>query len=163
MKQLIQLFRYVRPVKLDLDRFEIITQPTGGITFFFEIDQDNELLTFVPVICRDDDNFNYKISKDIATGRFKKGQLTVIEYERNLSLVDNVVSFLSEGTYNDDQTLTLTSKLNSILANNTAEELLHRKIIAQVNAKHSDTLKEFASSDLSDDQHFWLTRLLGCE
>ena len=143
MSELISLFRYVRPLVLDLDRFEIITRPTGGITFYFQIDQEFEMLSYVPVICRDDDNFNFKISRNIALGRFNKGQYTTFEYRRGLSLVDNVVDWLSTGTFNDNTSITLKDRLNSIITNNTEAVELHDHIVNIVSAKHVDTLSEF--------------------
>ena len=140
--QLVKLFRYVRPIELDLIRFEIITLPTGGITFYFELDQDKGNLTFSAVICRPDENFNYRISQQIARGRFEAGILwPMSSYDRNLSLVQNVLAELN--LYHDalsPPNQTLRSRLNEIITNNTLVINLHKNIIRQVNEKHGRIL-----------------------
>jgi hypothetical protein len=141
----VKLYRYVRPLELDLTRVELTSKPTGGITFYFEINQQSELLCFTSVICRDDENFNFKISKAIAKGRFEKGLYGVSIYNRNLSLVDNVLNGLELENNLPDHFQTLKSKLKSIKNNNQTLSELHMNIINQVTNKHSEYVNLYAN------------------
>jgi hypothetical protein len=140
----VMLFRYVRPLILDLERFEIRTQATGGITFLFEIDQENSALGFTSAITRDDENFNYQISQDIVDGRWNKDLITWIEdYDRTLSLVDNVYKYL-EGNIYSESDITLKSKLKIIKNNNALVNNTYSNIIKQIkekSVKENDYLK----------------------
>jgi hypothetical protein len=140
MKDYVTLFRYIRPQILDLERFEIRTHATGGITFLFEIDQVVGSLGYVAVITKDDENFNYRISQDIATGRRSKDYITWIpKYNRSLSLVDNVLEYLQRNI-NSESDLTLKSKLKQIKNNNALVKNMHDNIIKQINNKSINNL-----------------------
>ncbi len=119
MKANPELFRYVRPTEIDLTRLEIITKPTSGIAFLFTINQDNSTLDFIPVICRDDENFNYDLCRKIAYGRKEKnGAFINVPYDRSLSLVDNVVEYLNSADNWLEFVQSLKTKLNSIIKTN---------------------------------------------
>jgi len=145
MSETVKLYRYVRPLELDLTRVELTSKPTGGITFYFEIDQEKQLLSFIAVICRDDENFNFKISKNIAKGRFDKGLYGVISYNRELSLVDNVMRSLDLEDFLPNHLQTLKSKLKSIKNTNQTLSELHMNIINQVTNKHSEYVNLYAN------------------
>jgi hypothetical protein len=147
MSETVKLYRYVRPLELDLTRVELTSKPTGGITFYFEIDQEKQLLSFIAVICRDDENFNFKISKNIAKGRFDKGLYGVISYNRELSLVDNVMRSLDLEDFLPNHLQTLKSKLKSIKNTNQTLSELHMNIINQVTNKHSEYVNLYANID----------------
>lgn len=122
----VKLFRYVRPTEINLQRMELEHKPTGGIAFYFEIDQESSRLFWSSVICRDDENFNYKLSQKIARGRFLKTNTYTWEYNRNYSLVDNVINCLDFVFINEDHDkyeLTLRNKLKNILKQNKKNEL----------------------------------------
>lgn len=152
-----RLFRYIRPTELDLLSFQVVTLPTGGITFLFEIDQDNAELAFVPVICRDDENFNFTISRHIAEGRFDKGDYEVINYDRNVSLVQNVIDALEEAKNLDDREQTLKSKLKTIISSNQLNQDLYDNIVKQIQSRHSE-VQEFypAFNNLYDEKEAWV-------
>lgn len=117
----VKLFRYVRANEINLQRMELEDKPTGGIAFYFEIDQGAGNLYWASVICRDDENFNYKLSQKIAKGRFLKTGTYCWCYDRNISLVENVVNnlnWLSITNTIGEYELTLRSKLKSILKQN---------------------------------------------
>lgn len=101
----VSLFRYVRPMTLTLDKNDdLILAPDakGGIVFYFHINQILEKLTFTWSICHKEDNFNRHRGMQIAKGRFDKfysseyitDQILTIDYDRELSLVDNVLYHL---------------------------------------------------------------------
>lgn len=144
MSEIVKLYRYVRPLELDLTRVELTSKPTGGITFYFEIDQDKELLAFIGVICRDDENFNFKISKNIAKGRFDKGLYGVISYNRELSLVDNVLRSLEMEKYLPNHLQSMKAKLKSIKNQNEQLEELYANIINQITNRHNEYLNLYA-------------------
>lgn len=154
MSSKVKLFRYIRPTELNLERFEIVTKPTGGIAFIFEIDQDNDILAYNFVICKDDENFNFKICKQILEGRFDKGQYDVMEYFRNLSLVDNVDTqlhyLLSRDKVLEDRAQTLKSKLKSIRNNNDLNKEAYDNIINQVSSNHLNIVDQFKVPTMMD-------------
>lgn len=105
MKMKVELFRYYRPLQLDETRLELQPTPKGGITFHFDIDQLNDLLTVRWAICPDTENFSYEIGKNVINGRrllndpknekrFRQETVLFINYDRNVSLQENVIDEL---------------------------------------------------------------------
>lgn len=97
-KEQVELFRHMRPFNPNTNQVE----PKGGITFFFHINQVLSKLTVTWAICHPDDNFDRKRGMQVAQGRFKKfynsdyitDHILVMDYDRNLPLVDNVLEYL---------------------------------------------------------------------
>lgn len=143
-KDIVQLFRYVRPVTLDLTTVELVTNPGGGISFLFEIDQNLQTLKYATVVCRDDENFDYNVSKKIAEGRFNKGVYRITHYIREVSLVENVLLHLKNAATLNNTEMTLKSKLKEILSNNQLQKDVRDNIITQVTNKHSEIVQKFS-------------------
>lgn len=95
-KDKVELVRYLRNWELDLDLKIPVISSNGGITFYFEIDQINQKLSYAYAICNTCDNFDRKIGRETAKERFdEKGKyFKVIDYYRNESLVKNVLEDL---------------------------------------------------------------------
>jgi hypothetical protein len=158
----VQLFRYVRPVKLNLDTIELVTEPTGGLTFLFEINQIEEKLKYIAVVCRDDENFDFEISKKIANGRFVKSYVHEIPYNRDLSLVENVEQFLDIRLSNISFTfdlielaqlqvdITVKQKLKAILTQNRIQKEKRDNIVTQVTSKHQEIVQEYLTPIVPD-------------
>lgn len=119
---MVELFRYVRPNEINIQRLELEDKPTGGIAFYFRINQEQTTLFWSSVICREDENFSYKLSRTISKGRGKKDSIACL-YHRHLSLVDNVVFYLDSTPNLSTYEKTLKTKLKAILKNNKKNSL----------------------------------------
>lgn len=76
MAEMNTFYRYIRPVKFDQSRFELVTQARGGICLRFEqhpaktmSDVGNKRLWFTFARCHDEDLFSKEVAKRIVDGR----------------------------------------------------------------------------------------------
>lgn len=94
----VRVFRYIRRPN------NAMFSNLGGITFLFEFinGDNNDLLKFSYAICSTADNFDTELGRVIATERMTTGTFTMINYDREQSLVDNVYTYLTQ-KYNAKQ------------------------------------------------------------
>jgi hypothetical protein len=138
------LFRYIRPEYFNEKTVDFCNASHGGITFLFEIDQETRLLRCSFAICPHDEPFSFKIGKNICQGRFDKNvDIIDIDYDRSLSLIDNVYQALCTNKAivhvnqlttlaSDDysQAVKLKTELNRIISEN---KKLREKIDGMIN------------------------------
>jgi hypothetical protein len=117
----VRLYRYVRPVKLNVSTLELDHLPKGGISFCFLIDQEANKLFVSYSICPDDENFSYKIGQNVVKGRMLYNKNFIVTYDRSISLIENVVSFFNKGPH-ISQLRQVSNKLKKILKQNDIEK-----------------------------------------
>jgi hypothetical protein len=137
------LYRYLRPLTFDETRIELSDGPTGGITFKFIIDQDNDELSFFYARCHDEVNFDRQIAKNIVDGRSKSHKHGwCFPYNRSISLIDNVKWFLKENTiYQDEEQRELKKYIKIISNHNTVQK---KRVEILINGITNKVVKELA-------------------
>jgi hypothetical protein len=88
---MVTLFRHVRGFEFDPTTQMPEISSRGGVTFLFNIDQDNDELHYAFAICDKYDNFSRELGRHWATKRFASGDVRVISYDKTLPLVENVL------------------------------------------------------------------------
>lgn len=118
------IYRYVRRQKFNTETLELETLGQGGIGFRFDFIYEANTLRFSFARCADDDAFNAAESRALLDKRFAKLiSYDIKDYDKSISLVDNVVAFV-------DWMTELTTSVNPELVNLNK----HIKTIRKTNA-----------------------------
>lgn len=111
------IYRYVRPLELDLSRHELQYLPNGGISFQFVLDHVKDTLNFTYVRTPNDVKFCQDFSKRRLRSRFRNGLFyTFTNYQKDLPLLENVRTFCR--LVSDKKLHELEAHLEAILQHN---------------------------------------------
>jgi hypothetical protein len=73
-----------------------VIAPSGGLTFYIEIDYPQKQITFATCVQSMGQNFQYRLGRNVSKGRFEHGQTVSGPYDANKSLIQNVQDVLDD-------------------------------------------------------------------
>lgn len=86
-----------------LDGQQKVVSPKGGLTVYVELDPAHKTFAFSYALCHNNDNFDKKIARDIAKGRFNSEDwYEVGNYDENISVLANIKNALYNMFYGDE-------------------------------------------------------------